>query len=244
MLVDDGQLEVVVPVHLGLDVQALLERPRADADRVPLLHLAQDVLGVLGVDGDLPRQVLDREVRRLLAVLPLGALEVEKAVVVEVADDELGERPLLVREVAHLELPAEVIDERGPLREVLLDGGKLLEAAAVARQGLLQRPVLQELLPVDLLDPLVLRPLLQVRHVELLGGHRRGVGTARLNLDGAVPVLRVPVCPRSRVDLFVCEHGVGVELLADFVDELEPRELEKADGLLQLRRHDELLAEL
>jgi hypothetical protein len=46
----------------------------------------------------------------------------------------------------------------------------------------------------------------------------------------------------ARVDLVVGQDRVGVELLADLVDQLQARELQQADGLLQLRRHHELLA--
>ena len=70
-----------------------------------------------------------------------------------------------------------------------------------------------------------------------------GESGARRLVDG-LAVLGVAVRPGPRIDLLVGQHRVGVELLADLVDELEARELEQADGLLQLRRHDELLAEL
>ncbi len=135
-----------------------------------------------------------------------------------------------------------MIDERRALGEVLLDRREFFVAAPVARQGLLQRAVLEELLPVDLLDALLVGPLLQVGHVGLLGGHGGRVGGGRF-IDG-LPVLGVTICARPRVDLLVGQHWIGIELLADLVDELEARELEQADRLLQLRRHDELLTEL
>ena len=64
---------------------------RADADRFPLLHLAENALGVLGLDWHLAGEIVDRQVGRLLAGVAFGALEVEKAVVVQVADHELRE---------------------------------------------------------------------------------------------------------------------------------------------------------
>ena len=45
-------------------------------------------------------------------------------------------------------------------------------------------------------------------------------------------------------DFVIGQDRIGVELLADFVDELEPGQLQEPNGLLQLRRHDQLLAEL
>ncbi len=171
-------------------------------------------------------------------------LRSKESVVVEVPQHELREAPLVLQEVAHLELPPQVVDERLRLGEVLLDRRQLLVAAAAARQGLLEGAVLEELLPVDLLDPLVVGPLLEVRDFHLLGRHGRGVRLARLYLYRDLAVLGVAVGPGARVDFLVGEHGVRIELLADLVDQLEPRELEQADGLLQLGRHHQLLAQL
>jgi hypothetical protein len=47
-------------------------------------------------------QLVDRDVGGSLAVVTLGALEVEEAVVVEVADDQLGEAAFAVGEVGQL----------------------------------------------------------------------------------------------------------------------------------------------
>ena len=240
-------LQVVVAVDVSLDVQALLERTRADADRIPLLHLAQDVLGVLRIDLRFARQILDRQVGRLLAAVALRSLEVEDAVVVEVIDDELGEALLVVGEVAHLQLPVQVIDQGASLRQVLLDGRQVVEAPAVGRQRLLERSVLEELLPVDLLNPLVLLALLEVGHVGLLGFHGDGVGRARLDGDHVrnPGLFGLPVgVAGAGVDLLVRQDGIAIQLLADLVNELQARELQEANGLLQLRRHHELLTEL
>src|SRR5690606_31934272 len=49
--------------------------------------------------------------------------------------------------------------------------------------------------------------------------------------------------PSPPVRLFVRQHRVVVELLANLLDELQPGELQKANGLLQLRGHHELLRE-
>ncbi len=113
VLVDDRDLEVVEAEDLGLHAQALLKVARADADRIELLHDAQDVRRVFGVEPRLAGQVLDRQVGRACAVFALDPLEVEVALLVEVADDELRETPLFVREVAHLQLPHQVIVQTG-----------------------------------------------------------------------------------------------------------------------------------
>ena len=73
----------------------------------------------------------------------------------------------------------------------------------------------------------------------MAGRVRRRVARA-----SASPFLRVAVGTGARVDLLVGQDGVGVELLADLVDQLEARELQQANRLLQLRRHHELLTEL
>ena len=56
------ELEVVAAEDLGLDVQALAKIARADADGVPLLHHAKHLDGVLGVEPDLGRHLVDRDV--------------------------------------------------------------------------------------------------------------------------------------------------------------------------------------
>ena len=53
------------------------------------------------------------------------------------------------------------------------------------------------------------------------------------------------VLSRGRgIDFVVGQHRVRVELLADLVDQLEARKLQQPNGLLQLRRHDQLLGQL
>ena len=139
-------------------------------------------------------------------------------------------------------MPAEVIDERHALRQVLLDRGQLVVTAAVARQRLLQGAVFQKLLPVDLLDPLFLAAFVQVGYVELLRRHGRGIRGRGLD-RGKLAVLAVGVGTGPGVDFLVGEDGVGIEFLANLVDELEPRQLQEPDRLLQLGRHHQLLTE-
>ena len=119
------------------------------------------------------------------------------------------------------------------LGEVLLDRRQLLEAASVLRQRLLERAVLEELLPVDL--PRLLFGLARylVARVRLLVHVRLGPlwlgrGLAAFTRAGTL-------------GLVVGEDRIVVELLPDLVDELEPGQLQQANRLLQLRRHDQLL---
>ena len=244
VLVDDRELEVVGAEDLGLHEQALAEIARAHADRVELLHDAEDLGRVFRVEAGLVGQLLDRQIGGAGAVLALDALEVEVALVVEVADDQLGEATLAVAEVAHLQLPHQVLCTlAGRLREVLLDGRELFEAAAAGRQRGLEGAVLEELLPVDLLHLLVLGAL---GHVDVA---LEALGLTDAFLDGLLGVQRagaraVGVVAGAGVDFVIGQDRIGVELLANLVDELEARKLQEANRLLQLRRHDQLLAQL
>ena len=86
------ELEVVVAEDLGLDAQALLQRSREQTPTGSHSCISRRTHSASsGSSRNLARQLVDREVGRLLAVLALDALEIEEAVVVEVADDELGE---------------------------------------------------------------------------------------------------------------------------------------------------------
>ena len=110
--VDDGDLELVEAEHLGLHAQALLEVARADAQRDRTPASSRSTSGASSGSSPASRgQILDGEVGRSGAVRALDALEVEVPLLVEVADDELGEAALLVAEVAHLELPHQVVEQ-------------------------------------------------------------------------------------------------------------------------------------
>ena len=205
----------------------------------------EHLFGVLELDVGLAREVLEREIGRARPVVALGALEIEEPVLVEVAEDELGEPALGVGEVGELELPAEVVDEGGLLGEVGLDGGKVVVAAPRLRKGLLEGAVLQKLLPVDLVDLLLVLGPLELGGLVVHALGDLGVGLALLH-DRFAPVdLPLGVLARGpRVDLVVREDRVGVELLPNLVNQLESRQLQEADRLLKLRRHHELLAHL
>ena len=244
MLVDDRELEVVVP---EAPRPGRAGTPEASAQQTPTgshscisrrTHSASS--GSMGTSRARSSMVRSGVFSPFSRSMPLRS---RKPLSSRLPRTSSAKLLLLVGEVAELHLPAQVIDERRALGEVLLDRRELFEAAAVARQGLLKRAVLEELLPVDLLDPLLVGPLLQVatrRPSPRPWPANRGRGGSLM----ASAVLGVAVRAGPRIDLLVGEHRVGIELLADLVDELEARELEQADRLLQLRRHDELLTEL
>ena len=95
-------------------------------------------------------KIVDRQIGSACAVGPFDAFEIEVTLVVEVADDELGKAPLDIGEVAHLQLPEQMVVEAARLREVLLDRRQLLEAGSAGRRRLLKRAILQKLFPVNL----------------------------------------------------------------------------------------------
>src|SRR6185295_3179983 len=105
------------------------------------------------------------------------------------------------------------------LREVLLDGGKVLEPTTALPGRLLQRPVLEEFFPVDLAcGSLGLLPVARPFTLRNVAGFLR-VGA---HLARAAPRLR----------LVLGKNGIVVELLADFLDDLESGQLEQTDRLL------------
>ena len=149
-------LEVVEAEDLGLDAQALAEIARADADRIALLHDAEDLGGVLGIEAGLVGEVLDGEVRgarrRPARSMPLRSRKPFSSRLPRTSSAK--RRSVSVKSLIW-SCQREVVDEVRRLGEVLLDGRQLLEAAAARGERLLERAVLEELLPVDLADLLV-----------------------------------------------------------------------------------------
>ena len=106
MLVEDLDHELVDAEVLGLHEQALAQVASRHADRIEALDHLQHFLGVLGVELGLARPASAR-------LIGGPGLRGEVALVVEVADHELGEALLVVDEVAHPDLPARG-GRRGP----------------------------------------------------------------------------------------------------------------------------------
>ena len=157
VLVDDGHLEVVVAEDLGLHVQALLEVRASRRRRGPTpASRAGRTRRLRGRCGTSRARSSMRQVRRLLAVrrarVPLRSRKPLSSRLPRTSSANFFSSSVksLIWSCQRRWSTSD-----GALREVLLDGRQLLEAAAVAREGLLERAVLEELLPVDLLDPLV-----------------------------------------------------------------------------------------
>jgi hypothetical protein len=234
---------VLVAEVLDLDHQALFQRARRDADRIELLHARQHALDVLDPEHRGRARLVLREVLGLLALGEADGdvlerlIAGEEAAVVERADDLVGDLEIVLDQVRHRELPGEVIEERVGLGQRLLDRRQILAVAADAAGHRGRRVVVVEpLLPVDLVGG---------RRVggdlgRLVGlGDRLDLGLGLLAADGVLGVDGVVVGAQ-----LLFEDGVLFELGVDGVDELQAVELKQADGLLQLRRHDELLCQL
>ena len=122
------------------------------------------------------------------------------------------------REIAHLQLPQQVIVQAARLGQVLLDGGQIFEPSPRRGERRLQRAVFQELFPVDLLHLLFLRAL---RHVDVALEPLRLTypffdGTFAVERAGTRPI---GVVAGARIDFVIGKNGVRVELFANFVDE-------------------------
>ena len=90
--------DVLQPLRAQLQQQALAQIARADAGRVELVDALQRALDHLEVLAALEGDLLD--------------LQLQVAVLVHVADQQRGDRLLLLVERVHLQLPDEVLGER------------------------------------------------------------------------------------------------------------------------------------
>ena len=150
------------------------------------------------------------------------------------------EAALDVREISEPELPEHVILQTPGLREVLFDGRQFLEAAAWTGRGRLLAPVLEEFFPVDFSSVLLGLAFLagrgpEIRLFRVEPGLGLGLGLTRGR--------RCRVAARPPFCLLFGEDRVVIELLADFVLELEARELQQPNRLLQLGGHHQLLGQ-
>ena len=255
MVLDDAQDQRVADLEdPDLDQQALAEVPRRDARRVELLDLRQGATDQLLFEPGLAGHVLDR------------GLQVP--VVVEVAEDPAARAHLGLVERRDADLPLQVLGQRVPTREGLVDGGPVVVARDPGVEPGL-RVALQVVLPLDVRDLLgvggarvttLLRGdvtgggrlvdgghLVDLGLCDRLGGAFGGrLGTLPFRgRSVAGPVLRRlgRLGARRLVALGLLEDRVLLQLLLDQRGELLPVQLQQLDRLLQLRRHDELLGE-
>ena len=232
--VDDLGLDLVEADGLGLHQQALAQVAATNANRVEVLDQLQHVGSVFGVEPGFFGQIFDGQIWGARPVGSLDALQIQVALLVQVADDQLRKAAFSLGEITGRELPEQVIVQAARLGEVLLDGRQLVESAAVSGDRLLQAAVLEELLPVDLSDG-----LLALAGVGGLGRRALELRVCRLRLRALARI----VAGAASLDVLVGQHRVVVELLPDLVDQLQPGELQQFDGLLQLRRHHQLLGQ-
>jgi len=173
---------------------------------------------------------------RRIAAGRLGDLLVahlEKAVAVEVADDEGADLLLCLGEVGEVQLPVEVGVQVG-LRGEDVEAGWLVPVIFFAARGIAAFILVAVVFPVYFLEgglagfDLHLGGPLRCPEVgrELLGRRAVDGGLARLLAFGR---------------LF--EHGVDLDFLLDGLDQFEPGELQQLDRLLELGSHHQLLAQ-
>ena len=178
------------------------------------------------------------------------------AVVVDRVDDRLGDALVRVRERGEADLLVQVILDRAHARVVEL--GEVARLAVASRARARRRRGL-----VDVLPRAVDRQLLGqvVGGIERPGVDRRvevaPLGRAALLGGGAVVAVRlarlrrravvagrVALARLAAVLLLQLEHRVALERLLDLALQLERRELQQLDRLLELRRHGQRLAHL
>src|SRR5690606_32985877 len=106
---DPPHQRILLSGDASLDEQAFLQIASADAGRIESLQLGQHARGHL--EGD-PGLVGDRD-----DGIALHALEPEITLIVEIAEDELGDSLFLLAQVEEGELARQMIEERGRARE-------------------------------------------------------------------------------------------------------------------------------
>ena len=196
MVGDHPEHELVHAVVLGLNQQALLERARSDAKRVELLDHRQDFFGIFRIEVCLRCEPRHHFIGR-------QAFDLQIAVVVEVTDHEPGKTAFVLDEVAHANLPSEMIVEVFGDRKSRFEPGHLVvRSTPDRRHRRFVRLVLEVALPVDLVFLLLVR--LDLGRSQLFGPGRIRVSSLRT--------------------LF--EHGIFEQLLLHELGELHARHLQ------------------
>ncbi len=121
-------------------------------------------------------------------------------------------------------------------RQVLLDRRQIVEAAAVYGRRLLQRPVLEELLPVDLARGFLGLTVVVGRTPEVFLEWSRGLPMFSAAALGVIR--RLPTPPFG---FFLHQDRVVVEFLPNLVLKLEAGQLKQPNRLLELGGHHQLL---
>ncbi|MNE34005.1 hypothetical protein D3C80_1277050 [compost metagenome] len=218
---------------LQLQEQALAEVARADAQRLELLHAVQDHLHLVQLD-------VQFGIERLEDLLEAF---VEIAVVVDRIDDRHGDQPVVVAHRRQVELPEQVAVQafarRGAGGEVPLVIVADRQAAGTGLVDVFPGGIHRQFAG-DALAPLV--GIVHAVGIALAAGADRAVVAAhrgrRLAFCQRVAVVEI-------VAIFLAfEHGIRIQGFLDFLLQIEGRQLQEANGLLQLRGHRQLLAHL
>jgi len=200
-----------------LQAQGFTDIPGGDPRRVKLLHALEYVQS-----GFLAAARVGADV---------GYVGLEEPVAVQVADDEHGNVQFPVVEIQVRELPLHVGLQSGLAGdEVELGGrvgrGRLPGKGQVAVKG------------VDIVGPVDFSQSGRILPGDL-GGHRRLAPLLRLLVGEGVGLGRL-------VRLFrgLFEQGILFQFGLQRVGQFKPVQLQKLDGLAQLRRHDQFLGQL
>ncbi len=222
--------EVVAAAEAAqLEPEAFAEVAGGDADGVEFLHFGEDVLELGEVFAGTGGEVLDG-----------GGQE---AVVIEAAEDQFGEAPLLVGQVGKGQLIHQVLLQRDGLRDGIHHELVARGVVAVGR-GLVLGEVVFPLV-VDLGDQVVFGQLVVAARVGGFGaflgrgGRRVGWGFGRI-----IPaIFRGVEFGRGLVaGLEFLEGRVDLHLLLDQRAQFHDRNLEHLQGLAHLRRQRHLHA--
>jgi len=204
-----------------------------------------EILDLVHHRHDLVQIGLEFAGQRLLHLFERAA---EVAVLVDGVDHRLGDRAILGGEQGHVHLPQQVFAQGGGRAVAGIDVGALVVAAGgaggervvglgpvvAAVQFLAKRIVVDGSVAVD-------RQVLAGRGVGGVGGVRAAgvVGRRRHLVDGG----GLEVVLGLALVLGLLEQGVAFERLLDLLLQLERRQLQQADRLLQLRRDCQVLTE-
>lgn len=202
-----------------LDLQALAQVPRTDAQRVALLNPVQHRLDLVDPHG-LVFALADHLRQRL-----------EFTVQIAVRADRVDQRrpdPLVSwGQVAQMQLPEQVV-----LQALVLAVGGILQRVAVV-QAAWARGGLVDVVPATV-------------GAQLLGDHviASRVGLHAIPVDPFAPFLRALGRGLLALVLHLLEHGVAFQRLLDLRLQLQRGKLQQTDRLLQLRGHRQRLPQL
>jgi hypothetical protein len=205
-----------------LQLDAFTDRTRAYTCRIHRLHVRQHALDLGGRCDDLRLQIARDLIERFNDV----------AVVVDGIDDCGAHAHVALRQARHLQLPGQML-----LQRFAAGGGKILRVV-LARPRCFRRAGDRRVAPVLLFGEIEIGFALGALAVAAGGslgglrGRRGGFELRGFELGGF----------QARGLILGLEHHVALERLADLCLEFEDRQLQQADGLLQLRGHRELLA--